>query len=288
MSLASMGLAQHPIVRRGVEFLLASVRSDASWPIDTNLATWNTTLAMNALAGKSSPRTRERPSSRSVDGSRETVAVGAIVAGHGAEPPKCRVRAQRSTASVGRRRARRELPRLAARLPTQRVHIPTPARAPAAGRGPICRAACPRPTTRPVRLLALARMSASLSAVEATSPATRGPPRRRVAARLAEQRRRLADVLPRLEPAAVRPQRERPDGPRRPALAVWQRMWRTDPRTRQSARADLDERIADGHRAAACSSWKTSSTTTAASCRCGSAINTIRKVTTWSTARPRC
>lgn len=50
MSLASIGLGQHRIVRRGVEFLLASVRSDASWPIVSNLATWNTTLAMNALA----------------------------------------------------------------------------------------------------------------------------------------------------------------------------------------------------------------------------------------------
>ena len=49
MAMASTGRADHPIVRRGVEFLLASVRSDGSWPIDTNLATWNTTLAINAL-----------------------------------------------------------------------------------------------------------------------------------------------------------------------------------------------------------------------------------------------
>ena len=52
MSLAGMGLSDHPIVERGIEFLLASVRSDASWPIDTNLATWNTTLAMNALSNE--------------------------------------------------------------------------------------------------------------------------------------------------------------------------------------------------------------------------------------------
>jgi squalene-hopene/tetraprenyl-beta-curcumene cyclase len=71
MSLASIGLGQHRIVRRGVEFLLASVRSDASWPIDSNLATWNTTLALNALAG--GPSAAER----FADGSRETVAVGA-------------------------------------------------------------------------------------------------------------------------------------------------------------------------------------------------------------------
>ncbi len=49
MALASTGRADHTIVRRGVEFLLASVRPDGSWPIDTNLATWNTTLAINAL-----------------------------------------------------------------------------------------------------------------------------------------------------------------------------------------------------------------------------------------------
>ncbi len=72
MSLASMGLGQHPTVRRGVEFLLASVRSDASWPIDSNLATWNTTLAMNALLGKSSETAGESTS----EGARETVAVG--------------------------------------------------------------------------------------------------------------------------------------------------------------------------------------------------------------------
>ncbi len=51
MSLASSGHADHPVTHRGVEFLLESVRADGSWPIDTNLATWNTTLAVNALAG---------------------------------------------------------------------------------------------------------------------------------------------------------------------------------------------------------------------------------------------
>jgi len=50
MSLAGIGHVEHPVVRRGVEFLLASVRGDGSWPIDTNLATWGTTLAVNALA----------------------------------------------------------------------------------------------------------------------------------------------------------------------------------------------------------------------------------------------
>jgi squalene-hopene/tetraprenyl-beta-curcumene cyclase len=50
MSLASIGRCDHPVTRRGVEFLLESVRKDGSWPIDTNLATWNTTLSLNALA----------------------------------------------------------------------------------------------------------------------------------------------------------------------------------------------------------------------------------------------
>ena len=51
MSLAGIGRADHPICRRGVEFLIRSVRRDGSWPIDTNLATWVTTLSINALAG---------------------------------------------------------------------------------------------------------------------------------------------------------------------------------------------------------------------------------------------
>jgi squalene-hopene/tetraprenyl-beta-curcumene cyclase len=49
MSLASIGRVEHPVVERGVRFLVESVRPDGSWPIDTNLATWNTTLAINAL-----------------------------------------------------------------------------------------------------------------------------------------------------------------------------------------------------------------------------------------------
>lgn len=49
MSLASMGHAGVPVVRRAVKFLRASVRADGSWPIDTNLATWVTTLAVKAL-----------------------------------------------------------------------------------------------------------------------------------------------------------------------------------------------------------------------------------------------
>lgn len=50
MALASMGNASHLVAQRGAEFLTASVRADGSWPIDTTLATWTTTLAIKALA----------------------------------------------------------------------------------------------------------------------------------------------------------------------------------------------------------------------------------------------
>ncbi len=50
MSLASIGQADHPVAREGVRFIVNSVRPDGSWPIDTNLATWVTTLSVNALA----------------------------------------------------------------------------------------------------------------------------------------------------------------------------------------------------------------------------------------------
>ena len=50
MALASCGLGGNIVARRGVSFLRASVRPDGSWPIDTNLATWATTLAVKALA----------------------------------------------------------------------------------------------------------------------------------------------------------------------------------------------------------------------------------------------
>src|SRR5262249_28047613 len=50
LSMASIGSADHPVARKGVEFLVHSVRPDGSWAIDSNLATWVTTLAVNALA----------------------------------------------------------------------------------------------------------------------------------------------------------------------------------------------------------------------------------------------
>jgi len=49
MSLASIGQGAHPVATAGTRFLRDSVRADGAWPIDTNLATWVTTLSLNAL-----------------------------------------------------------------------------------------------------------------------------------------------------------------------------------------------------------------------------------------------
>jgi squalene-hopene/tetraprenyl-beta-curcumene cyclase len=50
MSLAAAGRTDLPVVSRGVRFIVDSARADGSWPIDTNLSTWLTTLAVSALA----------------------------------------------------------------------------------------------------------------------------------------------------------------------------------------------------------------------------------------------
>ncbi len=50
MSLAAARHCEHRVVAQGVEFLVASIREDGSWPIDTNLATWGTTLSIDALS----------------------------------------------------------------------------------------------------------------------------------------------------------------------------------------------------------------------------------------------
>ncbi len=55
MSLIGAGQADHAVVEEGLRFLVESVRPDGSWPIDTNLTTWVTTLAMNALGGVEDP-----------------------------------------------------------------------------------------------------------------------------------------------------------------------------------------------------------------------------------------
>ncbi|MHB9132471.1 MAG: prenyltransferase/squalene oxidase repeat-containing protein [Armatimonadota bacterium] len=49
MSLASLYGADYPVAQRCLGFLRQSVRSDGSWPIDTNLSVWLTTSAVTAL-----------------------------------------------------------------------------------------------------------------------------------------------------------------------------------------------------------------------------------------------
>lgn len=49
MSLAATGRADHTVSRKAIDFLRESARPDGSWPIDTNLATWVTTLAIHGL-----------------------------------------------------------------------------------------------------------------------------------------------------------------------------------------------------------------------------------------------
>jgi squalene-hopene/tetraprenyl-beta-curcumene cyclase len=59
MSLIGMGLAENPVTRRGLDFLVRSQHADGSWPIDTNLSTWVTTLAVNALGARAAGDARE-------------------------------------------------------------------------------------------------------------------------------------------------------------------------------------------------------------------------------------
>ncbi len=51
MSLLGCGHLHHPVTQKCLQFIVQSVRPDGSWPIDTNLTTWVTTLSVNALCG---------------------------------------------------------------------------------------------------------------------------------------------------------------------------------------------------------------------------------------------
>lgn len=59
MSLASAGHARNQVAEKGAAFLRASIREDGSWPIDTNLATWVTTLSVKALSHQPTQISRE-------------------------------------------------------------------------------------------------------------------------------------------------------------------------------------------------------------------------------------
>lgn len=56
MALCAAGETHHPVAKRAGAFLLKTVRDDGSWPIDTNLKTWVTTLAVQALSDLSRTR----------------------------------------------------------------------------------------------------------------------------------------------------------------------------------------------------------------------------------------
>lgn len=55
MSLLSSGFGNHGIVQRGLGFLRDSQRTDGSWPIDSDLATWVTAHAVNILLEPGTP-----------------------------------------------------------------------------------------------------------------------------------------------------------------------------------------------------------------------------------------
>lgn len=55
MSLLSSGFGSHEIVKRGLAFLRNSQRTDGSWPIDSDLATWVTAHAVNILLEPGTP-----------------------------------------------------------------------------------------------------------------------------------------------------------------------------------------------------------------------------------------
>jgi squalene-hopene/tetraprenyl-beta-curcumene cyclase len=68
MGLASSGCQDLPVVQKGVEFLLASIRSNSSWSIYSNLATRNTALAICSLAeGQSRPPASVTPVASWID-----------------------------------------------------------------------------------------------------------------------------------------------------------------------------------------------------------------------------
>jgi squalene-hopene/tetraprenyl-beta-curcumene cyclase len=59
ISLLAAGITKSPVLSRGLGFLRRSARSNGSWPIDTNVATWLTTLSVNALRDRLPDEDRE-------------------------------------------------------------------------------------------------------------------------------------------------------------------------------------------------------------------------------------
>jgi squalene-hopene/tetraprenyl-beta-curcumene cyclase len=60
MSLAGAGYGSHPVAQSCFRFLENTVRADGSWPIDINLSSWVTSLAVRALDGSLSNEQKDR------------------------------------------------------------------------------------------------------------------------------------------------------------------------------------------------------------------------------------
>jgi squalene-hopene/tetraprenyl-beta-curcumene cyclase len=60
MSLSAAGFEWHPVTKSCISFLENTIRSDGSWPIDINLATWLTSLSVHALTETDNAITSER------------------------------------------------------------------------------------------------------------------------------------------------------------------------------------------------------------------------------------
>lgn len=71
MGLSESGSVHHRVVENGVRFLLGNVRTDGSWPVDTNLAIWGTTLSLNALCNNTSVEKKVHESERIEYGEKE-------------------------------------------------------------------------------------------------------------------------------------------------------------------------------------------------------------------------
>ena len=150
MSLAASeptSVEAHAVMHHGVRFLLDSQRDDGSWPIDTNLATWVTTLSINALAHQYRPPTSMPP-----------------LAGRSSHRRRRRRRCCRSRRPwrpvtclpLSTRSASPSGCSVSSIVSSIRTRTPRPAD----GRGRICRAACRMPTTRRARC-SRSRISAS-------------------------------------------------------------------------------------------------------------------------------
>jgi squalene-hopene/tetraprenyl-beta-curcumene cyclase len=62
MSLCAAGESDSLVARRAADFIRESARRDGSWPIDTNLSTWVTTLGINAVCRQSGALSYEQSS----------------------------------------------------------------------------------------------------------------------------------------------------------------------------------------------------------------------------------